>query len=180
MRGKEANGAEPFLFSCHPLKRREDSASHRERSRRAEGNDWWARGKDGMGPTIRLQERDGLADDWLQPWAARRIKQGSLDQLKLRGGAGMANHFLAGRTRAASGLPGAVHPWVQGEAALAALSATGAQPPLRRAVTQHYIKGHPPTRRIPSGIPVSVLAALLSRPSPSSSSRSRFCSLLIR
>lgn len=63
----------------------------------------------------------------------------------------MANHFPAGLPRAASGLPGAVHPWVQGEPDLAALSATGAQPPLGPAVTQHYIKGHPPTRSTPLG-----------------------------
>lgn len=39
-KGKMDDGKKEFLFSCHPLKRREDSASHRERPSRRGGGDW--------------------------------------------------------------------------------------------------------------------------------------------
>lgn len=64
----------PFLFTSHLLKRREiarRTVSGRERQRVIIG---WDRGKDGVDPTINLQERDGLGDYWLQPWAERRKK----------------------------------------------------------------------------------------------------------
>ena len=132
--------AEPFLFSCHPLKRQEDTASHRERTK-IRDRDWVEEGKEDVGPTRSARTDWPLVATW-----TTRVDRGR--PIITAGGSDWA----------ASGLPEPLagspeqKPWRrESEGSRCFRRHRWAQPPLRRAVTQHYIKDQPPTRHFPLG-----------------------------